>query len=282
MRDYGKVAPQFWTGETGKKILAAGPEAAVVALYLMTSPHANMIGLYYMPLAYLSHDTRLPFEGASKGLRSCIEAGFCAYDEASECVFVYAMARYQIAPSLKRDDNRRKGVENELERVPSALLRKRFLAAYGDSYCLTAPRETEAPSKPLRSKEQEQEQEQKRARESAYADLSPEPSEPDSGDDPPGMPKCPVRRIVALYHEELPELPPVHELPEQAVRMIRQRWRSSPERQTLDWWREFFQYIRRCPFLMGEKTDFTADLLWIVRPTNFAKIVNGNYQERGA
>lgn len=109
--------------------------------------------------------------------------------------------------------------------------------------------------------------------ESTIVDLSPEPAEPDSED---GIPRCPVKKIVALYHEILPELPPVLELPEQTVKCLRQRWRSDPQRQSLDWWRKFFEYVRECPFLMGEKTDFTADLLWLVRPTNFAKVLNGN------
>lgn len=119
--------------------------------------------------------------------------------------------------------------------------------------------------------------------ESTDVDSSPEPAAPDSDDDDaPGAPRCPVKRIVALYHATLPELPPVNEIPDQTVRMIRQRWRSLPERQTLDWWKGFFTYVRKCPFLMGEKTSFTADLLWLVRPTNFAKVLNGNYENREA
>ena len=34
MRDYAKVAPQFWTGKTGKALKAAGPETVIVGLYL--------------------------------------------------------------------------------------------------------------------------------------------------------------------------------------------------------------------------------------------------------
>ena len=91
VRDYGKVSPHFWTGTTGKK-LRNSPEAVIVAMYLMTSPHANMLGLYYMPILYVAHETGLGFEGASKGLRSACEAGFCSYDEASEMVWVHEMA----------------------------------------------------------------------------------------------------------------------------------------------------------------------------------------------
>ena len=70
MRDYAKVSPRFWLGETGRELRKAGAEAQVVAFYLMTSPHANMLGLYYLPVLYLAHETGLGPEGASKGLGS--------------------------------------------------------------------------------------------------------------------------------------------------------------------------------------------------------------------
>jgi len=40
MRDYAKVSPRFWIGNTGKQ-LRSDPDAQVVALYLMSNPHAN-------------------------------------------------------------------------------------------------------------------------------------------------------------------------------------------------------------------------------------------------
>jgi len=111
------------------------------------------------------------------------------------------------------------------------------------------------------------------------------PAAPDDADEPEpsGVPPCPVKRIIALYHEVLPELPAVRAFPDAAERMLRSRWREEPNRQTLDWWSEFFVYVRdRCPFLVGKRTDFTADLMWLVRPTNFAKVLNGNYEQRDA
>ena len=70
MRDYATVAPQFWLGKTGRELRKKGAEAQVVSFYLMTSPHANMLGLYYLPILYIAHETGLGLEGASKGLRS--------------------------------------------------------------------------------------------------------------------------------------------------------------------------------------------------------------------
>ena len=125
--------------------------------------------------------------------------------------------------------------------------------------------------------------------ESSDEDSSPEPLAPVATGNPaagsgdlPVVPNCPVQRIVDAYHAELPMLPRVRALPDAAERMLRTRWREDQSRQTVEWWREFFVYVRGCPFLVGAKTDFTADLLWIVRPVNFAKIVNGNFEEKTA
>jgi hypothetical protein len=169
MREYAKVSPQFWTGRTGKALRAAGPEAVIVALYLMTSPHANMIGLYYCPMVYIAHDTGLGFEGASKGLRSAIEAGFCTFEEEIDYVFVHEFAAYQIGDELSAKDLRVKGVTNELAKVPKGQCHQAFTDRYGAAFCLPIEpentRPTEAPSKPLRSQEQEQEKEQEQEQE---------------------------------------------------------------------------------------------------------------------
>lgn len=106
------------------------------------------------------------------------------------------------------------------------------------------------------------------------------PIVPESGDEfekSPKMPPCPQAKIIDLYHETLPELSRVEEWPSSSENHLRARWRSKKERQNLEWWREFFQFIRASPFLMGEIRDFKADLIWIVREYNFAKILNGNY-----
>jgi hypothetical protein len=171
MRDYAKVAPQFWTGATGKALKAAGPEAVIVGLYLMTSPHANMIGLYYCPLIYIAHDTGLGLEGASKGLQSAIEADFCTFDAETDYVFVHAFAEYQIGAELDPKDLRVKGVVNELSKVPKGQCWQAFRARYAVPFNLPVPAvDNQAPTKPLRSQEQEQKQKQKKNPSSADAD----------------------------------------------------------------------------------------------------------------
>lgn len=106
---------------------------------------------------------------------------------------------------------------------------------------------------------------------------------PAAPDDPPRKP-CPQERIVGLYHEVLPELRQVREWNEGRRRLLAKRWAENPDRQSLDWWRTFFGYVRKSAFLMGrtqgrDGRPFDCDLEWLVRPTNFAKVIEGKYED---
>lgn len=104
----------------------------------------------------------------------------------------------------------------------------------------------------------------------------------------PAPPGCPHSEIVAAYHEILPELARVRDWTPDRQAFLRSRWREKAERQTVEWWREFFKYVRTCPFLMGEgattadRDPFCADLEWLVRPKNFRKVIEGKYERRRA
>ena len=162
MRDYAQVRPRFWTGNTGR-LLRDDRETQVVALYLITGPHANMIGLYYLPTAYITADTGIPFEGASKALARLSDAGFCKYDQATEVVWIVEMARHQIGGQLLPADKRCKSIHREYMSLPHNIFLTEFFDRYSGAFHLAARRgegAEQAPSVPLRSQEQEQEQEQ--------------------------------------------------------------------------------------------------------------------------
>lgn len=183
MRDYSKVSPRFWTGETGKEIRKLGAPTQVIAFYLFTCPSANMLGLYYLAMPTLCHETASPFEGALEALRSLENIGFAHYHTESEYVFVPNMAREQIGVSLKRKDNRHIAVLKELETLRKTPFFNAFVEMYRDAYELHdvklgkplaspsgGPSEPlrspfTAPPKPLRSQEQDQEQEQEQKQE---------------------------------------------------------------------------------------------------------------------
>lgn len=94
-------------------------------------------------------------------------------------------------------------------------------------------------------------------------------------------PACPHKEIIRLYHEILPELTHILEWKGQRTKNLAARWKESKERQNLDWWRGFFESkVKMSSFLMGKKTDFQADLRWLVKYENFIKVLEGRYFDR--
>lgn len=177
MREYGRVGPKFWIGRTGKDLRKQGIEAQIVGLYLLTSPHSNMLGLYFQPVMYIAHETGLGLEGASKGLLGAIEAGFCAYDEASEMVWVYEMAKYQIADQLTEGDKRCIGVQNEYNALPANPHLAPFFDRYKDAFHLTKKRVSESPIEAPSKGQRSQAQAQAQAKEHEQASLSGTPDD---------------------------------------------------------------------------------------------------------
>jgi len=88
---------------------------------------------------------------------------------------------------------------------------------------------------------------------------------------------CPHKEIVRLFTEILPELPVVQEYTDIRMRSVRARWREHPN---LDVFKKLFITVKESDFLMGRKKEFHVSFDWIIRPTNFVKILEGNYDNR--
>lgn len=138
MREYAKVAPQFWTRGSGKR-LRGDSDAQVLALYLVTSPCANMIGIYYVPWVAVLHETGLGEERASSAMSRLRASGFADYDDEAELAWVPNMASYQIGEKVKPTDNRHRAVRSELERVGEHRFAAMFVERYGKSYSVGLP-----------------------------------------------------------------------------------------------------------------------------------------------
>jgi uncharacterized phage protein (TIGR02220 family) len=167
MREFAKVPPQFWFNANERKKL--GCHAQLVAIYLLTSPHANMIGVYYLPVNFIAHETGMTMEEASKGLRGLIETQFCSYDDHSEFVWVHDMGFTQICTQLKPADNRVKAIQKMYLDLPKVSFLKAFYDKYVNVFLLKnrseCSQKLEAPSDTLRSKEKEKEKKKEKDKE---------------------------------------------------------------------------------------------------------------------
>lgn len=114
---------------------------------------------------------------------------------------------------------------------------------------------------------------------------SSEPSPPVGDENPSKVskPKCPSQAIVDLFNKTLPGLPQVAMLTKDRITKISARWNDSTVHQDLGFWAEFFELVGSSPFLMGEgegrdgTKPFRATFDWLIKPSNFVKVVEGNY-----
>jgi uncharacterized protein YdaU (DUF1376 family) len=106
------------------------------------------------------------------------------------------------------------------------------------------------------------------------------------------LPGCDHKAVIELYHQNLPTMRRVEVWNETRAGYLRQRWREVAAElaqaqditasDVLAWWGEFFKSVGKSRFLTGRVNSkdgraFVADLEWILKPSNFAKIVEGKY-----
>ena len=313
MKSYSKISPRFWTGETGRRLRKC-PTAQIVAMYLCTAPMANMIGVFYLPISYISADTGLTLEGASEGLRRASEVGFCTYDEQSEFVFVHEMASWQIGETLKEFDNRGGKVLSLLKECPKSLARA-FSERYEKNYALdfsewlASP--SEAPSKPVAvavavtvaegaglSNASTDRRPDRATVDSSLPDCVEEPAGgaslslvPENSVEVGTRLRCEAEKVRQIYNELLPELPQCAMLTKSRRSHIEARFRQIAKEEkcktsdeVLNSFRDFFTAVRSSPFLMGLKDPgkgrskaFRANLDWLMTESNFVKVCEGRY-----
>lgn len=115
---------------------------------------------------------------------------------------------------------------------------------------------------------------------------------PESKFEKSDCPPCPHERILAAYHEALPELPGVKVWDGTRKSHLQARWRErwkagkyASQTDGVAYWARLFRHVRTCDWLMGRVTGrdgraFKASLGWIVKPENFAKLIEGRYDRQ--
>ncbi len=104
---------------------------------------------------------------------------------------------------------------------------------------------------------------------------------PSDAEEPPKQKKIPYQEIVDAYHEALPMLPRIREMTDQRRKAIASRWGSSPERQSLFWWRSYFGTVANTPFLLGKnERNWAANFDFLMREQKMVMVLEGRYQSR--
>lgn len=89
-----------------------------------------------------------------------------------------------------------------------------------------------------------------------------------------GRHTCPDKEILALYHKILPELPSVKFWTQDRIKALRIRWDEDASRQSLEFWEQYFGWVRNFPFYMGENKDsWRADIDFLLRKKPLEKML---------
>ncbi len=136
---YSAISRRFWHDE---KVRAWSNETKLLAIYLLSSPHSNMLGLYVLPLQYAAYDLDMTIEQVKKGMAEL--DSFCEYDPTTSVVLVYKFLQYNII----KNPNQAKGAVTKLYDLPETTLFKQFRNSLINS-CATVEKPEKDDSKKI-------------------------------------------------------------------------------------------------------------------------------------
>lgn len=128
-----KMRGAFWTGSTGRAIRALPnhKDVRILASYLVTSPAANLYGLYPLNLDVVSLESGLTLAEAAAAFKALAELDFAHYDP-SGWVWVVEMAAQQLNTPLKPGDYMMKNASRWYAGLPNNPFLGPFWTRYQD------------------------------------------------------------------------------------------------------------------------------------------------------
>lgn len=111
MREYGKVHVSFWTSGTIQRLTDDGK---MLALYLLSCPHNNIIGAFRLPTAYACDDLGWDGERFRNAFRTLEQAGFAIFCRQSKWVCIVKFLDW----NPPENPNQKKAAEKALAALP--------------------------------------------------------------------------------------------------------------------------------------------------------------------
>jgi len=114
---YTRVESRFWQDE---KMRLVSSDARHLMLYLLTSPHRNILGMYFLPIPYACFDLGWDEHRFGKGLSELLGKGCIKYDEENHVVLVINFLKHNPL----ENQNQVKSAVDKLEQLPQTPLIK--------------------------------------------------------------------------------------------------------------------------------------------------------------
>lgn len=117
---YTRVESRFWQDE---KMRAVSHDARHLMLYLLTSPHRNILGFYFLPSPYACFDLGWDEKRFRKGLQELLQTGLIAYDSDAHIVLL----KNYLKHNPLENPNQVKSALEKVDELPETPLMQDFL-----------------------------------------------------------------------------------------------------------------------------------------------------------
>jgi hypothetical protein len=157
VRDYGKVHSKFWSSADIRALTDTG---RLLAIYLMTSPHSTIAGVFRLPDGYVCEDMQWTPERVAQGFAELLSKGFANRCDTTKWVWVIKHLDWNPP---ENPNQRKSAMKVALGVADDCCWKLDFMRACGQSLGIETPQKAN-PSrtvpKPFPNQEQKQEQEQ--------------------------------------------------------------------------------------------------------------------------
>ena len=287
MRDYGRVYSSFWQSQDTR---ALSEDGRTMALYLLTSPHANLIGCFRLTDAYAADDLQWASERVAKGFHELQAKGFLVREESSNWVLI---RKYLLWNNFENGNvaTAAQKAFDQIRSIPLKALLAGVLLEFGTHLKEPFVNHLRTLAKPFANPEPEPEPEPEPNRnlntEPTVLVVSAQAEPPDATVIrlPDRRIPCPADRLLEAFHTECPTLPRVMKLNDKRRQHLTARWREvdadskfESAEDGIEVFRSIFQKVGRSDFLSGRAKDWHATFDWITESsTNFLKVCEGHY-----
>jgi hypothetical protein len=276
---FTRIEDLFWKDE---KLIKVSPNAKYLFLYLLSNPHRNILGLYYLPKLYIVVDTGLPEETVSKGLEELFRNGLITVDNASKMVLINNFMKYNPLENPNQVTNAVKKIK-ELPRTD--LINDLIQQLQGLEDLKLEPLITvlkglgkglETLSK--QEEEEEKEKEEEEVHTSSMVTTLPVPLASEKQTNTLKQVQVPYQEIVDDYNSICLSLPQVQIINKRRKKSIKARFMNDLDHD-VGRFKNLFRQVEKSDFLTNRsgRKEWRANFDWIINPNNMVKILEGNY-----
>ena len=276
MRDYGKVHTSFWTSLTIRNM---SEDARALAMYLLTSPHGTIAGVFRLPDGYVCEDHQWDSKRVNKGFVELLVNGFANRCETTKWVWIVKHLEW----NSPENPNQKKSAQKIAFSIPDQ-------CSWKQDYMRESSEILDIEYEPFINPSETLSQPVAVTVAVTVTEDSKNIAKKSSNVLP-----CPFDQIVNLYREHMPDNPGIIKLNDERKSIIKERWNEAAKgigklfgystvEEGLDKWREYFKICATSAFLTGKAAPrkegdkpFVADIEFLFNKNKFLKILENKY-----